>query len=87
MPPQGAFRKAQYDIVSPKLGAPPLLHTPAGMTHSSPVAGEPCGTGAGGGGGESPAGNGRLGALSSYPLVHPHSGQAEQEMLGRYSAL
>ena len=41
MPPQGAFRRAQCKIVSPKLGALLLQHTPAGMTHSSPVAGEP----------------------------------------------
>lgn len=43
VPPKGVFRRAQYNSVSPRLGAPPLLHTPAGMTHSSPVAGEPRG--------------------------------------------
>lgn len=70
------FRRAQCYSVSPRLGAPPPLHTPAGMTHSSPVAGGPCGTGAGGGGEESPAGNGSLGALS--PSVTHASQTSEQ---------
>lgn len=38
-----AFRRAQCKVVSPRLGAPFLLHTLADMTHSSPVAAKPRG--------------------------------------------